>query len=314
MYISGTQYDFENRLHQLPVTLSDIQMFNQEAAIYGLFNLSGICNPHAWDKEMSKKNYQINSSLTNQQITGFPSAFLTGFVVGFSGTILPYELYQRDTGMAVITIYSSNTLKYIIGQPSQSALVDAVYITGNLNLEYINFNAPTFCPNLFTLYINNNPVLLETNVYVSRVGDTCTITGNHNLTRLTIRLSGDGIDNDPLLEIFNLRIHNNPQLHYLNILDCWPTEVFDISYNNLSSVDNWFKTTYTHTFTTDSANIDVSYNQFSTSALDSMVNRLGEITLAADGVFKCTGNPGQPSDVSLAARQFLSGLNWTFIY
>ena len=51
MYLTGTIEDFEQRLHQLPLTSGELDSFYEEASGYGeQLYLTG-----KWDKEFSKK-------------------------------------------------------------------------------------------------------------------------------------------------------------------------------------------------------------------------------------------------------------------
>lgn len=65
MYITGTFVNFENRLHQLPVSLGELNLFFYEACSY----YSQVNNANfqyllqKWNKEFTKKQYpySINS-------------------------------------------------------------------------------------------------------------------------------------------------------------------------------------------------------------------------------------------------------------
>jgi len=56
MYLTGTQYNFKDRLHQLPTSTGELQTFINEKAIYSVTPLiSG-----AWTREEIKKRIIFN--------------------------------------------------------------------------------------------------------------------------------------------------------------------------------------------------------------------------------------------------------------
>jgi hypothetical protein len=58
MFISGSQYDFENRLHQLPTTTGDLQTFITEYSAYSGDATAAILEK--WDRELLKKRIILN--------------------------------------------------------------------------------------------------------------------------------------------------------------------------------------------------------------------------------------------------------------
>lgn len=61
MYISGNQYDFEQRLHQLPLSGQDLVWFKTEASGYQPTGITtGVLI--RWDREFLKKSWQILES------------------------------------------------------------------------------------------------------------------------------------------------------------------------------------------------------------------------------------------------------------
>ncbi len=60
MYITGSQFNFEERLHQLPTGLADLDIFKSEATGYAAD--TGIWHSvNYWNKEFIKKYEQFDS-------------------------------------------------------------------------------------------------------------------------------------------------------------------------------------------------------------------------------------------------------------
>lgn len=58
MYITGSQFNFEKRLHQLPTGVIDLDLFELE----GLTYTERLATEYKWNKEFEKKSHQIINS------------------------------------------------------------------------------------------------------------------------------------------------------------------------------------------------------------------------------------------------------------
>jgi hypothetical protein len=85
MYIAGTQYNFENRLHQLPTSIGDLNNFRAEYNSYGSAAAYLISK---WDKEFIKKEYFLGKTTVGDNIGGVGGDTIGG--VG-GGTIEPVK-------------------------------------------------------------------------------------------------------------------------------------------------------------------------------------------------------------------------------
>lgn len=300
MYLTGTQYNLENRLHSLPTSSDDASKFRAEVGFYLETRHVNVDQSGRWDRELKKKTYQVTPTIVSSGISWF-SYFYAGTGWEFVGT----------SGIPPVVVSVANDLDF--GEPSDiSGVYEYLFIktAGMYRDEFKIINSP----NLKGIYFSFLDTTNCTSFQVSdcpQLKEIVGLIGSQDLftiTRTSVT-SLDFSDYSVFGAIQNLNVSDNA-LTYLNMRNIHNLDVCDLHGNNLTYVDGWMDTPPGLGF--DAFALNFSNNLFNSAEIDRMLilceAKLGN---GAGATLSCSGNLGQPTDTSLAARQALSGRGWT---